>query len=219
MRGRDLAIATGVGVGIYLVFRPRRASAAATLGPLSHIGRPLRGRIFVTSGWKDPRPHRNGTHRGIDIRAAIGTPVTSIAAGLVRRVDVDDDSGAGLHVVVNHVIPGFGNVLSRYLHMDKVATFKRGDEVQRGQVLGTSGKTGVKNSGPHLHFDMFACGPLALESYKRLFGTPVGEFPLDELRIDDCIPIPSEPFIPVDEYDDDVLEMARANRVPLRGAR
>jgi murein DD-endopeptidase MepM/ murein hydrolase activator NlpD len=103
--------------------------------------------------------------------------------------------------------------------MDKVVKLKVGQDVALGALLGTVGKTGVKNSGSHLHYDMFACGPEALTSYRRLFGTPVGAFPLDELRIDDCIPIPSEPFIPVDVYDDDVVAKARANRVPLRGAR
>jgi murein DD-endopeptidase MepM/ murein hydrolase activator NlpD len=59
----------------------------------------------------------------------------------------------GLFVEVDH-----GNgVVSLYAHLASYGV-KVGDQVKAGQRLGVVGRTGVRDSGPHLHFGLFQDG-------------------------------------------------------------
>ena len=104
--------------------------------------------IFVT----DPYGYSRQTgvysipHKGVDYRAAIGTPVMAINAGIVRVVANYEDYGNT--IVVDH---GLG-VMSFYLHLSKI-NVKVGDTVTRGQIIGLSGQTGYA-LGPHLHLSI-----------------------------------------------------------------
>ncbi len=99
-----------------------------------------------------------GSHPGVDIRVPEGTPIRSIANGVVTVVK-NDASGFGLLIVIRHphmpdpANPQYETVLhSVYAHLSsqQVAI---GDTVQKGQQIGLSGKTGDA-SGPHLHFQV-----------------------------------------------------------------
>ncbi len=83
-------------------------------------------------------------HTGVDLRAAAGTPVHAAADGTV--VLAADHFFSGRSVFVDHG----GGLVTMYFHL---ATMKvaAGDEVRRGQVIGTVGSTG-RATGPHLHF-------------------------------------------------------------------
>ncbi|HSN83436.1 MAG TPA: M23 family metallopeptidase [Polyangiales bacterium] len=143
------------------------------LGDLALVS-PLDGypRI-VTSGLGEPRDHGRRPHRGIDFASEYGEPVRSVAAGRVTFAGVDWERKAhiplepwgativherhmgprGLFVEVDH-----GNgVVSLYAHL---ATYevKIGEHVEAGQRLGEVGRTGVRDSGPHLHFGLFRHG-------------------------------------------------------------
>ncbi len=97
-----------------------------------------------------------GSHPAVDIKAPTGTPVVSIANGIVTKV-ADQAYGFGLHVVVKHVnVPTTNGstqtLYSSYSHLDKILV-KEGEVLVRGQLLGKLGSTGTSTT-PHLHFQI-----------------------------------------------------------------
>lgn len=87
-------------------------------------------------------------HGGVDLRAPRGTPIHATADGVVQWASRHRDSGMGkmVELVHNH---GFTTV---YGHMDEIKV-SVGDYVRKGDVLGTSGSTGVATA-PHLHYEV-----------------------------------------------------------------
>lgn len=99
-----------------------------------------------------------GSHPAVDIRVPQGTPVRSIAAGVVVTSS-DDESGFGKYIVIRnpHVPdpdhPGqTTTVFSSYAHLS-AQYVQVGDIVSKGQQIGLSGMTGDA-TGPHLHFQI-----------------------------------------------------------------
>lgn len=87
-------------------------------------------------------------HSGLDLVAAIGTPVKAIGAGTVAFAG--QQGIYGNLVVVNHQ----GGQQSRYAHLQNLAV-KAGQTVKQGQLLGIVGATGKPSSPqPHLHFEV-----------------------------------------------------------------
>lgn len=105
-------------------------------------------------------------HRGMDFRAAKGTPIKCVADGKV--ILQGNHYYAGNSVYVDH-----GNgMVSMYFHMSEFKV-KEGDTVKRGQVLGLAGSTG-RATGPHLHLSIGLMGklvdpaPLFMENIDQL---------------------------------------------------
>lgn len=97
----------------------------------------------------DGAPPRHG---GFDIIGAIGTPVLAAADGIVFVADFDEV--AGNRVRIAHVGPDHGvRLITVYIHLDQVLV-ETGEEVLRGQQIGTVGATGTgaPPERPHLHF-------------------------------------------------------------------
>ena len=89
-------------------------------------------------------------HLGFDLAKTANSSVTS---GNHGKVIFADDLGIyGNTVVVDH---GLG-VQSLYAHLSSFAV-KEGDDVRKGQTLGSSGQTGLAG-GDHLHFSMLVNG-------------------------------------------------------------
>jgi murein DD-endopeptidase MepM/ murein hydrolase activator NlpD len=91
-------------------------------------------------------------HGGQDFNPGLGAEIQVIADGVVSN---STDAGGSLGVVtmVDHVIDG-ETVTSVYAHMEyNSRRFEKGDTVQVGDVLGTTGTTGM-STGPHLHFEI-----------------------------------------------------------------
>jgi murein DD-endopeptidase MepM/ murein hydrolase activator NlpD len=90
----------------------------------------------------------NGTlasnHKGLDFRAAPGTPVRASNSGVV--VLAGPLYYAGNSVFIDH---GMG-LFTLSMHLSKI-TVREGQHVVRGQKLGLSGATG-RVTGPHLHW-------------------------------------------------------------------
>jgi murein DD-endopeptidase MepM/ murein hydrolase activator NlpD len=83
-------------------------------------------------------------HKGLDYRAAPGTPVRASNSGVV--VLAGPLYYAGNSVFIDH---GMG-LFTLYMHFSKISV-REGQHVVRGQKLGLSGATG-RVTGPHLHW-------------------------------------------------------------------
>jgi len=90
-------------------------------------------------------------HRALDIGAWKGAPIYAVDDGYVVAAQWDD-TGYGRMVVIDH-----GNGLkSLYAHLN-VFFVSVGDEVTKGQQIGSMGTTG-RATGPHLHFELLVNG-------------------------------------------------------------
>lgn len=121
---------------------------------------PLEG-YHVTSEF-GPRPSMGDYHTGIDLGAAKGTAVRSVADGTVTRVANDPD-GYGNWVEVKHA----DGTSSRYAHLSAFGNIKVGQQIGAGSVLGAVGSTG-HSTGPHLHFEWRDASGKALDPRKIL---------------------------------------------------
>ncbi|MCD2442679.1 M23 family metallopeptidase [Agromyces sp. SYSU K20354] len=92
-------------------------------------------------------------HDGIDFNPGDGTPVMSIADGVVVLA-TENGGGLGVNVEVQHNIGG-ELITSSYAHMQYGSiAVSVGERVTAGQQLGLVGTTG-QSTGPHLHLEMF----------------------------------------------------------------
>ena len=90
-------------------------------------------------------------HRGVDFTPGRGTPIYSIADGVVTQSEYG--GGYGQHAYIEHEING-QTVLSVYAHMiTDSSPLQPGDRVSVGDFVGLVGNTGV-STGPHLHFEV-----------------------------------------------------------------
>lgn len=103
----------------------------------------------ITSGFGNRRLF-NGQltsyHNGVDLRAAVGTPVAAANRGRVRLAR--ELFYAGNTVIIDH---GAG-VFTVYAHLDRMDV-RAGQAVAQDQVIGLSGASG-RVSGPHLHWGL-----------------------------------------------------------------
>lgn len=117
-------------------------------------GKPTgKGRAWISSRFgvrHDPFTGRRTYHDGVDFAAPLGTPIYSVAAGVVsasgRR------GGYGNTVEVDH-----GNgIVSRYAHNHRNLV-KVGDKVKKGQKIALMGSTG-RSTGSHVHYEILKNG-------------------------------------------------------------
>ena len=92
----------------------------------------------------------NGSHGGVDIATAAGTPVRSIGDGTV--VTAGFLTGWGNVVTVKHTLADNTVIYSDYAHLSKILVAK-GEAVMAGKVIGEVGNTG-NSYGNHLHFQI-----------------------------------------------------------------
>ena len=108
--------------------------------------------IWPTQGWLtsrfgtriSPFTGKRHFHSGIDIAGASGTDVIATARGKVKFVG--NKGPLGKTVILDH---GHG-VRTHYGHGQENLV-KRGEEVERGQVIAKLGNTG-RSTGPHVHY-------------------------------------------------------------------
>jgi murein DD-endopeptidase MepM/ murein hydrolase activator NlpD len=127
----------------------RTAALAATPTIL-----PVRGWLAARHGYRaSPFTGAREFHEGIDIAAAVGTPIRATAAGTVRFVGVLGSYGNV--VVVDHG----GGVRTLYAH-NSGHRVRLGQRVQRGDVIAAVGATG-RTTGPHVHYEVQVHGAAA----------------------------------------------------------
>jgi murein DD-endopeptidase MepM/ murein hydrolase activator NlpD len=120
---------------------------------------PVRGPVNSDFGQRrSPWAPGSEFHSGIDVGAAIGTPVRAPAPGVV--VFAGQHAEYGITVVLEH-----GNdTKSLYGHLSKVSV-AMDQQVQRGDTIALTGNTG-RSSGPHLHYEIQVKGqPVNPHSY------------------------------------------------------
>ena len=89
-------------------------------------------------------------HRGMDLRATMGTPVKASGGGRVVTAQVHGEYG--LAVVLEHA----SGIRSLYGHLDKLLV-RPGQRVEAGHVIALSGNSG-RSSGPHVHYEVLLKG-------------------------------------------------------------
>jgi murein DD-endopeptidase MepM/ murein hydrolase activator NlpD len=118
---------------------------------------PVDGRLLSPFGHRDdPFSGAMAFHAGVDISAAMGTPVRVTADGVVTQAETS--SGYGKLIVIDH-----GNGFrTYYAHLSRYDVVD-GQEVRRGQIIGATGRSGRAIS-PHLHYEV------------RIGGSPVNPY-------------------------------------------
>ncbi len=97
----------------------------------------------ITSGFG---PRWGRMHKGLDIAAPTGRPITAAKSGTV--IVAGWSGGYGQLVVIDHG----GGLATAYAHQSRIAV-KTGDPVTQGGLVGFVGSTG-HSTGPHLHFEV-----------------------------------------------------------------
>jgi lysostaphin len=128
---------------------PQPPPTAATKRILTGYPLPKVAAIALGYGWQlNSNTGKVFFHSGLDLEAAVGTPVKTVGAGTVAFAG--NQGTYGNLVVINHQ----GGKQSRYAQLKNLAV-KAGQTVKSGQVLGTVGTTGTPTSTqPHLHFEI-----------------------------------------------------------------
>ena len=108
----------------------------------------------VSSGFSKRRFHPilrvSRPHNGTDFAAVTGTPVRTVADGVV--VAAGYNGGHGYYVEIKHD----DEWTTSYSHLSRVGV-RRGQNVRQGDFIGKVGSTGLA-TGPHLHYQMWRRG-------------------------------------------------------------
>jgi len=115
------------------------------------LGLPLIGTETSPFGNRlDPYFQRWQLHAGLDIAAAMGTPIRAAAAGVVTQSGWN--GGYGNYTCLNHGNYDGKRLTSCYAHQSRILV-SDGQQVKAGEVIGLVGSTGA-STGPHLHFEV-----------------------------------------------------------------
>lgn len=149
-RPQDNAVLDLFGTSAAPAAAPLAAGRVAHAWPL-----PPSAKQTFTSGFgarKDPFSGKPGFHGGVDIAAAVGTPVLASADGVVTKVE--NGARYGKYISVKHR----DGTESSYGHLS-AQSVRVGQQVRQGQQLGALGSTG-RSTGPHLDYRISRGGQL-----------------------------------------------------------
>jgi len=109
-------------------------------------------RVTSPYGWRrNPSTGQNAFHEGVDLAAAVGTPVYAPLAGTVHAVGGSAARVPGTPGL--YLLLSIGsNVRVRFNHLAKRPTVS--GKVTEGQQVALTGNTGG-STGPHLHFAVY----------------------------------------------------------------
>lgn len=144
----DAAAATPT-IGAAALASSRQASAVrssrASATRSSLFVAPVEGIVTSPFGARD-----GSMHRGVDIANKIGTPIVSIADGVV--IDSGPAAGFGLWVRIRHD----DGTITVYGHNDR-NTVTVGQQVSAGEQIAAVGNRG-ESTGPHVHVEVLPPG-------------------------------------------------------------
>lgn len=128
------------GKGDYFAFdgSSRRSTFLASPLPFSRVTSEFSMRFHpILKQWKQ--------HLGTDFGAPTGTPVRTVADGVIEFAG--QQNGYGNVIFVRHA----GDRETVYAHLSRIVV-KKGQHVDQGMLIGNVGMTGWA-TGPHLHFE------------------------------------------------------------------
>jgi murein DD-endopeptidase MepM/ murein hydrolase activator NlpD len=112
-----------------------------------------------TSGGSYGARRDQGHHAGLDIPAKIGTPIKATDNGAVIRAGTEPGGGGYGHYLDVQLADGTVHRMAHLGTNDKsvspYGTFKPGDVFKAGDTIAYSGRSGIKQSGPHVHYEVF----------------------------------------------------------------
>jgi len=153
MKKETLALYSAPGVeDEYRAIRSALATESADRLWQAPFTQPCAGRIGTSFGLHRIINRKDKyRHRGVDLSAPKGTPVTASNAGTVTLAR-EDFALHGRTIVIDH---GQG-LSSLYIHLDSI-TVVEGQNVQKGEVIGAVGDSGAA-TGPHVHWAFYIHG-------------------------------------------------------------
>ena len=104
----------------------------------------------------------SGTHNGVDFGIAMGTPVKSMAGGVVVGTGNTDNTCPGASFGKWILIDHQNGLVATYAHLSTIKV-SAGQKVSPGEIIGYSGNTGY-STGPHLHVSVYAATAVKVQS-------------------------------------------------------
>jgi murein DD-endopeptidase MepM/ murein hydrolase activator NlpD len=120
---------------------------------------PFPAAVPISSGYghrQAPCASCSSDHRGLDFNPGDGSPIYTVAAGVVVESH-NDRWGFGRWIVIRHNVNGL-EFDSVYAHMQRDSvSLKVGDTVEVAEYVGRVGSTGT-STGAHLHLEIHVNG-------------------------------------------------------------
>lgn len=180
---------------------------------------PTRKKYRISSSFNPRRVHpvtgRVKPHNGVDFAMPTGTPIISTGHGRVTRVG--NHRYAGKYIDIDE----FGPYSTRFLHLSKILV-KKGQQVERGQVIALSGNTG-RSTGPHLHYELHIrsrpVNPMTAE-IPMLKSIPNNKIKGFHLQVADMqsLMLGEEEIVYLDEQDQHENKQAKLQSQPEQGS-
>jgi len=124
--------------------------------------------------------YRNGgrSHKGMDIYAKKGTAVVAVSGGIITSTKTEKLGGKTIRLR-----SAGRSWTAYYAHLDKI-NVNVGQQVQKGQAIGTVGNTGnAKHKAAHLHFGIIGGGrainPLPYVQHSKKISNPVSAYKIE----------------------------------------
>ena len=160
--GRVLAVSFDALRGNVKMYRYRKSDGTVGYydgegnGAIKSLKRTAINNAKVTSSFSNKRKHPvlgfTRAHKGVDFRAATGTPIPAAGAG--RVIARGYNRGHGNYIKLRHN----GSYETLYAHLSKFAKgVGVGTTVRQGQTIGYAGSTGM-STGPDLHYEIIKDG-------------------------------------------------------------
>jgi len=114
--------------------------------PTDSAGNLINGGRFGCS-----RNNNTRMHRGIDLRAKVGTPFKSLLNGKITLIE-KGETGLGLYIIIRS-----NSVSILYAHLNFIEpSLSVGSPINQGDLLGKTGRSGAAHNVPnaHLHIEV-----------------------------------------------------------------
>jgi murein DD-endopeptidase MepM/ murein hydrolase activator NlpD len=131
-------------IGRDILFRSDHYMKTMHFLPLGH---PVPGHVTSRFGHRtDPVNGKKGFHTGVDLKGRSGQKIVATADGTVTKSFVNGSYGN--YIEISHS----NGYSTKFAHLKK-RLVKRGEQVTRGQTIGTVGNSG-RSTGSHLHYEV-----------------------------------------------------------------
>lgn len=144
-------VTLSLGTELYRELKKWQNSAYGGTPTTGTWAKPVEGKVSSNFGTRSaPTAGASTYHKGMDIAAPLGTPVTAPANG--RVITAGTQGGYGKLIELDNGIINDVKVSSRYGHLHNYIVAPN-QTVNQGQIIGYVGSTGI-STGPHLHFEI-----------------------------------------------------------------